>query len=84
MPRTKKTTARRSKAPLHLHQLIDIKLVLEALEKHILGELEMKPTQVTAALALLKKALPDVVMPADDQGASETLCMHEKDLEDLV
>lgn len=47
---TKKKTP---KALIRAHELI------AALEMHVLGAREMKPTQVSAALALLKKILPD-------------------------
>lgn len=39
---------------------INVSALIEALEQHILGEKEMTATQVNAALALLKKTLPDV------------------------
>lgn len=34
--------------------------IVNRLQKHILGEVDMSPTQVTAALGLLKKTLPDL------------------------
>lgn len=34
--------------------------IINRLEDHILNDLELKPTQVTAALGLLKKTLPDL------------------------
>lgn len=34
--------------------------LIRALERHVLKGTEMKPTQLTAALALLKKVLPDL------------------------
>lgn len=34
--------------------------LINRLEDHILNDLELKPTQVTAALGLLKKTLPDL------------------------
>ena len=34
--------------------------LVNRLEDHVLGEVEMKPTQVTAALGLLKKCVPDI------------------------
>lgn len=34
--------------------------LVNALENHVLGKRKMKPTQVTAALGLLKKCVPDL------------------------
>ena len=34
--------------------------LINRLEAHVLGKIEMKPTQVTAALGLLKKTIPDL------------------------
>lgn len=34
--------------------------IINRLEEHIIGEVDMKPTQVQAALGLLKKTLPDL------------------------
>lgn len=34
--------------------------IVERLEKHVLGRIEMTPSQVTAALGLLRKVVPDV------------------------
>jgi hypothetical protein len=34
--------------------------LVNALEKHVLGRRKMKPTQVAAALGLLKKCVPDL------------------------
>ena len=34
--------------------------LVNRLEKHVLGEVDMSATQVTAALGLLKKCVPDI------------------------
>lgn len=34
--------------------------LVNRLEDHVLGDLDLKPTQVTAALGLLKKCVPDM------------------------
>ena len=34
--------------------------LINRLEDHIINDLDLKPTQVTAALGLLKKTLPDL------------------------
>lgn len=35
-------------------------MIVNQLQKHILGEVEMSATQVTAALGLLRKTVPDL------------------------
>ena len=45
--------------------------ILTALIQHVEGKREMTPSQVTAGLGLLKKALPDlstVTLQGDDEG----------------
>jgi len=61
-----------------LRETIDAAALIDALEKHILGEREMTPSQVNAALALLKKTMPD--MPAKEETAGGG---HEEALKDL-
>jgi hypothetical protein len=39
---------------------IQVVKLIQQLEAHALGKLELRPTQVSAALGLLKKALPDL------------------------
>ena len=39
---------------------INVLALIEALERHVLGQSKMSATQVSAALALLKKTLPDL------------------------
>ena len=39
---------------------IDAMALLDILERHALGEIKMTNTQVSAALALLKKVMPDI------------------------
>lgn len=65
---TKKTVVKR-KAPLkkqttpsitHPRERINVEAIIDALEKHVMGAQEMSATQVSAALALLKKTLPDI------------------------
>lgn len=34
--------------------------IIDALENHVLGGKEMQPSQITAALGLLKKCVPDL------------------------
>jgi hypothetical protein len=49
---------------------IQVSQLLNRLQKHVLGEVEMSPTQIQAAQILLKKALPDL-QAIDLQGAGE-------------
>jgi len=46
--------------------------IINRLTDHVLGKVEMKPSQVTAALGLLKKSLPDLTA-ADNR----SLVRHE-------
>ena len=44
--------------------------IVHLLHRHIVGELDMKPSQVQAALGLLKKVVPDLsLMNLEAQGA---------------
>ncbi|MDD9901058.1 MAG: hypothetical protein OXT65_08785 [Alphaproteobacteria bacterium] len=84
--RGKKTTAQKSlknKEDIDLRRAVNALLLIEALEQHVLGEKEMTATQVSAALALLKKTLPDISAPPAlrDAGAAET--PHEDALDAL-
>lgn len=38
--------------------------IINRLTKHIDGEVELKPSQVTAALGLLRKTIPDLAVTA--------------------
>lgn len=57
--RAKAAPARRRGAVDPRAQIQALKLIKQ-LEAHALGKLELRPTQVSAALGLLKKALPDL------------------------
>lgn len=65
MTRRKKTAAPkkpRKSAPRRSdpRRAIDARALIDALEQHVLGTKKMTATQVNAALALLKKILPDL------------------------
>ncbi len=62
---------------------INVLALIEALEQHILGEKEMKPTQVSAALALLKKIIPDISDPRSKAGDEGEQVSHEEALRAL-
>lgn len=51
---------KRNWTPEIVRQRIRTSMLVNRLTKHVRGEVEMAPTQVTAALGLLKKALPDL------------------------
>lgn len=60
---------------------INVIALIEALEQHVLGENKMTSTQVSAALALLKKTLPDLSgSSSKTQEKDET---HEDALKEL-
>lgn len=61
---------------------IDVSGLLDILEKHVLGERDVSSTQVSVALALLKKALPDLSEPPR-RPAEETGVSHEEALREL-
>ncbi len=61
---------------------IDACALVEALERHALGEIKMTSTQVSAALALLKKVMPDVSTSKVDKSKNKTLT-HEEALKNL-
>ena len=46
--------------PKVTRERIQASMLINRLQSHILGECDMKPTQVQAALGLLKKAMPDL------------------------
>ncbi|MFN7115000.1 MAG: hypothetical protein ACK4PK_11655 [Alphaproteobacteria bacterium] len=79
----KKKTARkkpaRTKAPRRTstardpRKTIKVRAIIDALEQHVLGEKKMTATQVGAALALLKKTLPDMTA----QGTAGPAAQHD-------
>jgi hypothetical protein len=78
----KKPVKKALKAPAkkNFRDRINVLALIEALEQHVLGEKEMTATQVSAALALLKKTLPDMVDPLR-KGAAKS--GHEDALKEL-
>ncbi len=62
---------------------IDAPALIEALQRHALGEKEMAATQVSAAIALLKKILPD--LPGSlHKPEDKNIKTHEEALQDLA
>jgi hypothetical protein len=61
---------------------INVAALLEALELHALGNKKMTATQVNAALALLKKTLPDLPEPPRKPPAEKGIS-HEEALKEL-
>jgi len=89
----KKTTGvkrppRRRKTAKNIRDAINVLALIEALEQHVLGEKKMTATQVSAALALLKKTLPDIAAAAggktaDDAAGPAAVMSHEDALQAL-
>jgi hypothetical protein len=81
-----KRTATRRK-PKDARAAINVLALIAALEQHVLGEKKMTATQVSAALALLKKTLPDIATtngkPAEDTSAAVPPLRHEDALRAL-
>ena len=54
---------RASTSPTHVAAVrdrIQTGVIVDCLEKHVVGKVEMSPSQVTAALGLLRKTTPDL------------------------
>ncbi len=58
--RKKKAAPAKSRGDVDTRGRIQVLKLIKQLEAHALGKLELRPTQVSAALGLLKKALPDL------------------------
>ena len=56
----KKTAPAKRRGDADTRGRIQVLKLIKQLEAHALGKLELRPTQVSAALGLLKKALPDL------------------------
>ncbi len=56
----RKKAAPKARARAEARARISTAKLIKQLEDHALGKLELRPTQVSAALGLLKKALPDL------------------------
>ena len=56
--------------------------LINRLSAHVFGKVDMKPTQVTAALGLLKKTIPDLSSQAVDLNGNLTIS-HEDALGEL-
>jgi hypothetical protein len=56
--------------------------LINRLSAHVLGKVDMKPTQVTAALGLLKKTIPDLSAQSVDLSGSVKVS-HEDALAEL-
>ncbi len=64
---------------------IDADGLIRALQQHVLGGNKMTATQVSAAVALLKKILPDIpsAVAAAAAGRDEKIKAHEEALREL-
>ena len=74
-PKKKKTASCPKPATL------DPCVLLKALEDHVLGKKEMTASQVSAALALLKKALPEMFETGARKKNAGKAASHEDALE---
>jgi hypothetical protein len=85
MPKISKPKAAGKKSgKKDMREKINVLAIIEALEQHVLGEKEMTSTQVNAALALLKKTLPDLSDPVRRPVAeSSPVSAHEDALQEL-
>ena len=61
---------------------IQTTMIVKRLEKHILGEVEMSSAQVSAALGLIKKTLPDLAAVHSTQGEEKSFEDWLDELED--
>ena len=60
-----------------LRQRIDAGKIVECLRAHALGQSEMGPTQVAAALGLLRKVLPDMTVTEHSGESSLVISIAE-------
>lgn len=91
--KTPNKTPKRTAAEKALARDINAAALIDALEQHVLGETRMSATQVSAALALLKKTLPDMTAATTRTAAplrngkampvAETALSHEDALKAL-
>lgn len=81
---SKKTPRRKTRrAKKNPRDNINVLAMIEALEQHVLGEKEMTATQVSAALALLKKTLPDITEAKRRTALDSDKTCHEEALGQL-
>jgi hypothetical protein len=84
MTDTKKPKRRAAGKKADARETINVTALIDALEQHVLGNKEMTSTQVSAALALLKKILPDMAEPKRAPAPDEnTPLAHEDALSGL-
>ena len=64
--------------------LIDVLGLVDVLERHALGDIKMTSSQVSAALALLKKVMPDIPSSTKlGESKDKKLLSHEEALKEL-
>lgn len=86
MKKPAKPCARKQGKKKDLRAEINVLALIDALEQHVLGKKKMKATQVRAALALLKKTMPDLTEAAnrkDGKGEGTGRTHHEDALLEL-
>ena len=73
--------SRRPWTPEKVRQRIQASLITHRLVKHVLGKVEMSATQVTAALGLLRKCVPDLsAIDMEIEGKLATYDISDKPL----
>lgn len=82
-PARKKPAAGKPARVQDPRRAIRARAIIDALEQHILGAKKMSATQVNAALALLKKILPDLPPQAAPDKPAAAARAHEDALGDL-
>lgn len=75
----KRPPATRRSRRKNLRDAINVCALIEALEQHVLGEKKMTATQVSAALALLKKTLPDIAAAQGKAGTENAATATHED-----
>lgn len=68
MKKPAKSCAKKQGKKKDLRAQINVLALIDALEQHVLGKKKMKATQVRAALALLKKTMPDLTEASNRKG----------------
>ena len=70
-----------NRPPADARTLIEVDLVIGRLQDHVLGKAELTSTQVSAALGLLKKTMPD--LPGSLAVLSKTDASHDDLIDEL-
>ena len=72
---------KRTWTPDIVRERIRVSMIVNRLEKHVHGKVKMAPTQVTAALGLLRKCIPDL---SSTDHTGEMIFKHAHELSDAA